>query len=169
MSLIVISITIISCATHAPDSKPKLKLSENDILVKQTPIYNQFLSGKFTELKFSFDNNVQLALFSKKGVFDTFGKWNNNFKLKNTSVYQWYNVKLFPNMDKRFSILAFGTDSPNFYTSSIIVCDSEGKDAIKAYPNLKDKIINFYVEMVNNLDYADHKFKNANQQFLSSN
>ncbi|WP_196895988.1 hypothetical protein [Aureivirga marina] len=166
--LLLVIITNVSCASYQGGTKPKLKLSKDKILVKRTSIHNDFLSGNFTELKFSYNNEVEKVIFSKKGVFDKFGKWDKDFYLNNTSVYLWDNVKLFPNSDEIFSILAFGTDSPNFYTSSIIIFDSKGQDVIKTHPKWKNKIIDFYVDLVNNMDYSNRKFNNVNRRAIQS-
>lgn len=92
-------------------------------------------------------HDVQSAMYSKKYMYDKYGKWDEETYINNERhpILIWNNIKLFKEKDDLYSIAANGDENQKEMYSSIIVFDENGKDCFeKNYKNNKELITLFY-------------------------
>lgn len=166
-ALILLIVGLISCSSKINfklDEKPvgKRHITENPNnpyiyekgyknfeIIKTKTIQNKDTSY-VSELRF---NAVFSALYSKKIMFDRFGKWTNQIYLNNERhpILIWENVKLFETRDKRYSIAANGVESWEEMYTSFLVLDSNNKDCLAKSGSEKDSIVQFFSNEIINL------------------
>lgn len=164
-TFIVLFLGLISCST-------KLKLDEQAVgkrHITENPnnpyIYEngyknyeiiriQTIQNKDTsyvsELRF---HAVLSAFYSKKLMFDRFGKWTNQIFLNNERhpVLIWENVKLFDSQNKLYSVAAYGIESWEEMYTSFMVLDSDNQDCLAKSGSEKDSIVQFFSNEIINL------------------
>ena len=170
--LIIIFIGILSCSTLK-------KVSENENGIKQktanpnTPyIYkNGFkdfnivsiltIQGKdssyINELRY---NAVAASMYTKKVMFDKFGKWDKEIRPNNERhpILVWEKVKLFNDNDKIYSVATSGVESIKEIYASVMVFNNNTDCLAKNNPK-KDSIINFFSSGIVNLSFSNKFYK----------
>jgi hypothetical protein len=119
-------------------------------VLKQLTINNKDTSSVYT-LKF---NAVASAMYTKKILFDKFGKWtsavpagdNRNF------ILIWENIKLFDDKEELFTIAAHGIESWEEMFASVIVFDSKNNDCLSENNEYKNEIITLFSNSIQNLN-----------------
>ncbi len=108
------------------------------------------------ELRF---HAVLSASYTKKLMFDKFGKWDNQIYLNNKRhpILIWENVKLFDSKNKLYSVAANGVESWEEMYASVIVLDSTNKDCLAQSNAEKDSLVHFFSNEIIKLS-ADKKF-----------
>lgn len=76
-------------------------------------------------------NAVFSAMYTKKVMYDRYGKWTKEIRPNNEShpILIWENVKLFDNEDRKFTVYANGDENWNEIYASILVFDNK-KDTV---------------------------------------
>ena len=117
--------------------QPKLTVIEND-------------STYINELKF---NAVFTAMYTKKLMFDNFGKWDKEIRPNNERhpILIWERKKLFENDNTLYSIAASGEETWEEIYASVIVYDNENKDCLSETYTKKDALINYFSDGIKNL------------------
>jgi len=113
-------------------------------------------TSTISELRF---NAVLSAFYTKKLMFDKFGKWNNQIYLNNDRhpILIWENVKLFETKNKLYSVATNGVESWEEMYASVIVLDSNNKDCLAQSNAEKDSLVQFFANELINLS-SDKKF-----------
>lgn len=166
--LVLIIIGILSCSISK-----KVSYKRNSIGIKQktsnpnTPyIYkNGYLnfeiipvltvrekdSTYINELRF---NAVFSAMYTKKLMFDKFGKWDEEIRPNNKwhPILVWKKRKLFDNEDKTYSIAAYGVESMEEMYASVIVLDDENQDCLTETSTKKDSLTYYFSNGIINLN-----------------
>jgi len=75
---------------------------------------------------------VYTAMYTKKGMYDRFGKWNQEIypKGRNHPILLCNNVRLFPNDTTEFIVATNGLESLETIYTSVLVFDKENKDLL---------------------------------------
>ena len=108
------------------------------------------------ELKF---NATFSSMYSKKVMFDKFGKWTKEVRPNNERhpILIWDNVKLFDDNDQLFKVYADGSENRNEIYSSVLVFDLDGKDCLSENSIYKEKLIAYFSDGIQKLK-DDRKF-----------
>lgn len=114
-------------------------------------------------------NAVFSAMYTKKVMYDRYGKWTKEIRPNNEShpILIWENVKLFDNEDRKFTVYANGDENWNEIYASILVFDNKKLDCFSEdYPD-KNRIIDFFSSSIKNLnnknDFYDIYWKSVNE------
>ena len=93
---------------------------------------------------------VYTAMYIKKGMYDRFGKWNQEIypKGRNHPILLWNNVKLFPNDTTEFIIAANGLENTKTIYASVLVFDKKNRDLLSDESVLKTKLIYYFSDMI---------------------
>ena len=110
------------------------------------------------ELKF---NDVASAMYTKKILFDKFGKWktaipagdNRNF------ILIWENIKLFDDKEELFTVMADGIESWEEMFASVMVFDSKNNDCLSENNEYKNEIITLFSDSIQNLNKDNTFYK----------
>lgn len=115
-------------------------------------------STYINELRF---NAVFSAMYTKKLMFDKFGKWDKEIRPNNERhpILVWEKIKLFDNKNKVYSIATYGAESMEGIYASVIIFDSKNKDCLTENNSEKDSIISFFPKGIQNLS-SNKKFYN---------
>ena len=131
--------------------------------------YNFTLNGKKLSVKELRFNAVYSSFYTKKVMFDNFGKWDKIISIKKTRhpLLVWQNIKLDKNQEKEYTIIARSfedttadknvlkrKDEEFSIYASVIVLDADFNDC---FSNTKDKenIINYFSEGIKNLTNSE--------------
>ena len=114
-------------------------------------------------------NAVFSAMYTKKVMYDRYGKWTKEIRPNNEShpILIWENVKLFDNEDRKFTVYANGDENWNEIYASVLVFDNKKLDCFSEdYPD-KNRIIDFFSSSIKNLnnknDFYDIYWKSVNE------
>jgi hypothetical protein len=109
------------------------------------------------ELKFYATHS---SFYTRQSMYEKFGDWDKNLYIRGKSrpLLIWEKVKLFPDKEKYYYVIAGGSecttcrvDLKNIY-ASIIVLDENRNDCLTdKNPNLKKEIINLFSDGIRNL------------------
>lgn len=86
-------------------------------------------------------------MLTKKIMYENFGMWNLEILLSNQEFESlvWNNIKLFDDVDTKFTIIAGGEENKFETFSSIIVLDENQKDYLERDAPLKSKITKYFL------------------------
>ncbi|MCG1037664.1 hypothetical protein [Polaribacter sargassicola] len=123
--------------------KPILSIKNND-------------STYTNELRF---NAVNSAMYTKKIMYDKFGKWDKEFwpDGANQPILIWEKRKLIKNQNELYSVATNGKESMKEMFASVIVFDSKNQDCLSEDYKLKDPVVNFFATKIKNLS-SNHDF-----------
>ena len=124
--------------------------------ILKIPVIQKNDTITLNELKF---NAVFSAMYTKKVMYDKFGKWTKEIRPNNKPhpILLWENVKLFEDENKLFSVYASGDENWNEIYASVLVYDDQKNDCLKENNLLKEKVVNYFSNGIQNL--------NNNQEF----
>lgn len=148
---ITITLILISCSSTSKVNEKRCKsILKND--------YKTILKEKFQSVVDNdtiFLNEVKYecvftAMYTKKGMYDRFGKWNQEIypKGQNHPILLWNNVKLFPNDTTEFIVAANGLENEETIYASVLVFDKKNKDLLSDESEFKTKLIDYFSEMI---------------------
>mgnify|MGYP006282809119 CR=1 FL=1 len=114
---------------------------------------------------------VYTSFYTKKGMFDRFGKWDQEIFLEGEyhPILLWQNVRLFPDDPKTFNVAATGDENMSTIYASVLVSDSKNRDMLAEGSEYKDKLITYFSEMIrsnkpNKRKYYDVYWKKVKQK-----
>ncbi|WP_066222032.1 hypothetical protein [Formosa haliotis] len=121
--------------------KPILTLQDND------SIY-------VNELRF---NAVFSALYTKKLMYDKYGKWDQEVWLQGATrpILVWENRKLLESEDQLYSVATNGTESKAEMFASVIVFDLKNNDCMSDNYQQRDALIHFFASEIWNLNPSE--------------
>lgn len=120
------------------------KIVETPLLVeKDTLLINELRFFKIKSIK-----DVSHIMYSNFGVWD---EKTQGFHQNAIGTFIWKNVKLLPNSEELFTVIADGKETSNDYFACVMIFDSQSKDCLKEANNYKDKITNFFRFKMNTL------------------
>ena len=134
--------------------------------IVKIPVIQKNDTITLNELKF---NAVYSAMYTKKVMYDKFGKWAKEIRPNNEShpILLWENVKLFEDENKFFTIYANGDENWNEIYASVLVYDNEKNDCLKENNSLRDKIVHYFSNSIQNLNdnknFYDVYWKSVNE------
>ena len=148
---IITALILISCSSTKIKPEKRCKsILKND--------YKTILEEKFksvvgndtiflNEVKYECVHN---AMYTQKGMYDRFGKWNQEIypKIRNHPILLWNNVKLFPNDTTEFIVATSGLESVETIYASVLVFDKKNKDLLSDESENKTKLIEYFSEMI---------------------
>jgi len=119
-------------------------------VIKQLTINNIDSSYVYT-LKF---NAVASAMYTKKILFDKFGKWTTVVPTgdKRNFILIWENIKLFDDKEELFTVAANGIESWEEMFASVMVFDSKNNDCLTENNEYKNEIITLFSNSIQNLN-----------------
>lgn len=147
----IIILLLISCSSTNKMTEKRCKsILKND--------YKNILEKKFESVVNNdtiFLNEVKYecvynAMYIKKGMYDKFGKWNEEIypKGKHHPILLWNNVKLFPNDTTEFIVAANELESIETIYASVLVFDKKNNDLLSEDSKYKAKLIEYFSEMI---------------------
>lgn len=102
---------------------------------------------------------VYTAMYTQKGMFDRFGKWDKEIypSGKRHPILLWNNIKLFPNDTTEFIVAANGLESVETIYASVLVFDKNNNDLLSENSKFKSELIEYFSELIksNNLKKRD--------------
>ena len=134
--------------------------------IVKIPVIHNSDTITLNELKF---NAVYSAMYTKKVMYDKFGKWAKEIRPNNEShpILLWENVKLFEDENKFFTIYANGDENWNEIYASVLVFDNEKNDCLKENSSFRDKIVHYFSNSIQNLNdnenFYDVYWKSVNE------
>ncbi len=162
--IIITALILISCASTNKVTEKRCKsILKND--------YQNILEDKFesvvnndtiylNEVKYEC---VYTAFYTKKGMYDRFGRWNQEIypNGKTHPILLWKDVKLFPNDTTEFIVAAYGKESNKTTYASVLVFDKQNKDLLTEKSEYKTKLIDYFSDMIKTNDSEKKDFYEA--------
>lgn len=110
-----------------------------------------------TEVKYQC---VYSAMYTSKGMFDRFRKWDQAIKpnRKSKTVFLWRNVKLFPNDTTTFNVATYGIENEKMIFASVMVFDQQYNDLLTEDSDYKSKLINYFSDRIKDNDPNKKEF-----------
>lgn len=110
------------------------------------------------ELRF---NAVYSAMYTKKVMYDHYGKWDREIWPKEAKhpTLIWENRKLLESQEKFFSVAAYGTESREELCASVMIFDSENRDCLTEESETKDALVDFFATGIRDLSTNERFFK----------
>ena len=133
--------------------------------ILKIPVIQKNDTITLNELKF---NAVFSAMYTKKVMYDKFGKWTKEIRPNNERhpILLWENVKLFEDENKLFNVYANGDENWNEIYASVLVYDDQNNDCLQENNLLKEKIVNYFSKGIQNLnnkkEFYDIYWKSVN-------
>ncbi|WP_298422290.1 hypothetical protein [uncultured Kordia sp.] len=90
---------------------------------------------------------VHSASYTKKVMFDRFGKWHKVAFPDNNSRHPnliWNNVKLLDDVDKKFTVVTRGEESRQTIYASVMIFDENGNDMLAENSTLRFRLIELF-------------------------
>ena len=148
---ILVTLILFSCSSTNKVTEKRCKsILKND--------YKNILKDKFESVVNNdtiFLNEVKYecvytAMYTKKGMYDRFGKWDKEIypKGKHHPILLWNNVKLFPNDTTEFIVAANGLENVETIYASVLVFDKNNNDLLSDESEFKTKLIDYFSEMI---------------------
>jgi hypothetical protein len=103
----------------------------------------------YNEVKFYCVYNT--SCYTKKIMFDNFGKWNREIHSNGEKhpILLWEDIKLFEKDSTLFTIATLGDENIKTIYASFMAFDNEGNDLLKN--NIyKEKLINYFKNLIDN-------------------
>ena len=93
---------------------------------------------------------VQTAFYTKKTMYDKFGKWDKEIYPKGEKhpILLWNNVKLFPNDTTEFIVAANGLESSKTIYTSVLVFNKKNEDLLAEKSVYRTRLINYFSKMI---------------------
>ena len=125
-----------------------------DYQISQSIITIQSDTLQVNELKF---NAVFSAMYTKKVMFENFGKWTKEIRPNNEShpILMWEKIKLFEHDEKLFTIFANGDESKEGIYASVLAFDQYGNGCLSDKSRYKEKIIDYFSNAIRNQKNSD--------------
>jgi len=103
------------------------------------------------------------AMYTSKGMFDRFGKWDEVIFSKNKTrpLFLWENVKLFPDDTISFNVVAHGLENEKTTYASVMVFDKAYKDLLSENSDYKTKLKDNFSVVIRTNDPNQTKFYEA--------
>jgi len=119
------------------------------------------------ELRF---NGVHSALYTKKLMFDKFGKWDREIRIHDDRhpVLVWEKRKLLDNDDIVYSVAATGVESMKEMYASVMVFGVGNRDCLSQNITRKDSLISYFSNGIINLS-SDKKFYDVYWKMVNEN
>lgn len=116
-------------------------------------IYDKFISVvnkdtiKLNEVKYEC---VNTAMYTKKIMFDKFGKWHKEIypNKERHPMLIWENIQLFPNDSTKFTIATNGLESSKTIYASILVFDKDNNDLLAENSVYRDKLVTLFGQFI---------------------
>jgi len=116
-------------------------------------IYDKFISVvnkdtiKLNEVKYEC---VHTAMYTKKIMFDKFGKWHKEIYANKEShpILVWENIQLFPKDSTKFTIATNGLESSTTIYASILIFDKDNNDLLAENSSYRDKLVNLFGQFI---------------------
>lgn len=157
---IIITFILVSCSSTGKVTEKRCKsILKND--------YKNIVEDKFESVVNNdtvFLNEVKYecvysAMYTQKGMYDRFGKWDKEIYLKGQHhpILLWNNVKLFSNDTTEFMVAATGLESAETIYASILVFDKNNIDLLSENSKFKSKLMEYFSELIksNNSNKSD--------------
>lgn len=148
---LITTLLIISCSSVKIEPERRCK----SILIND---YKNIVEDKFisivnndtlllNEIKYEC---VYSAMYIKKGMYDRFGKWHQIIYTNENKhpIFLWNNIKLFENDSTEFKVVANGLENTQTIYASVLVFDKENKDLLADDSQYKEKLIEYFSEMI---------------------
>ncbi len=92
---------------------------------------------------------VYSALYTHKAMFDKFGKWKKSVPNKNQNNPNliWEKVSLFDD-GKKYTVVTTGVEEWKYIYAGVSVFDENGKDLLAESSSEKQKIIDYFSELI---------------------
>lgn len=122
-------------------------------VIKLITVSNKDTSAVYT-LKF---NAAASAMYTKKILFDKFGKWTTAVPAGDNRNYIliWGNIKLFDDKEELFTVAAHGIESREEIFSSVMVFDSKNNDCLTENNEYKSEIITLFTNYIHKINKDD--------------
>jgi hypothetical protein len=165
--LTILIITILSCATSKENSnngngfgiKQKTSNPNTPYIYKNgydnfeiIPVLtvNKKDSTYINELRF---NAVFSAMYTKKLMYDKFGKWDKEVWINNDRhpILLWEKRKIFGENGASYTIVTSGTENRKEMYASVIVFDNENHDCLTEKSPKKEFLINYFSNGIKSL------------------
>ena len=127
-----------------------------DFNIEKIPVPQK--NDTLNKLKF---NAVFSAMYTKKVMYDKFGRWTKEIRPNNEKhpILVWEKVKLFNDEDKLYLVYAHGEEKWEEIYASVLVFDEEQNDCLQENSRYKQKIINYFAEGIKNLSKNEDFYK----------
>lgn len=129
------------------------KILKNDF----TQIYNDYFVSivkndtlVLTEVKYLCGYT---AFYTKKAMYDRYGKWHKAiypYEGSHRPNLIWNNIKLFDDIDEKFTVIARGYEGQRAMYASMIVLDENGKDMLAKKAPHRSRLIEFFGYLIKN-------------------
>ncbi|WP_271407473.1 hypothetical protein [Tenacibaculum soleae] len=142
--------------TSNPNTPYIYKNGYKDFEIKPTLTIRNNDSTYINELRF---NAVFSAMYTKKLMYDKYGKWDKEVWPNGAKrpILVWEKRKLIETQDELYSVATNGTESMKEMFASVIVFDSKNRDCLSENYHSKDSLINFFATEIRNLS-SNKKF-----------
>ena len=129
----------------------------NYTLVK-VPLVENKETINLNELRF---NAVFSAMYTKKVMYDRFGKWTKLLQpnKERHPILVWEKVKLFDNDADLYTVYADGTESSTEMYASVLVFDANNKDCLNDDHPMQSKLITYFSDGIENLNDSKNFYK----------
>jgi hypothetical protein len=134
--------------------------------ILKIPVIQKKDTTNLNELKF---NAVFSAMYTKKVMYDKFGKWTKEVRPNDNDrhpILVWENIKLFDDENKLFSVYANGDENWNEIYASVLVFDESNMDCLNDTSLNRAKIIEYFSNGIKGLnedqDFYDVYWKSVN-------
>ena len=129
----------------------------NYTLVK-VPLVENKETINLNELRF---NAVFSAMYTKKVMYDRFGKWTKLLQpnKERHPILVWEKVKLFDNDADLYTVYADGTESSTEMYASVLVFDANNKDCLNDDHPMQLKLITYFSDGIENLNDSKNFYK----------
>ncbi|WP_046756901.1 hypothetical protein [Kordia jejudonensis] len=90
---------------------------------------------------------VHSAAYTKKVMFDRFGMWDKGIVTHKYSRHPnlvWQNVKLLPDIDKKFTVITRGVESRQTIYASVMIFDENGNDMLAPNSVLRYRLVGLF-------------------------
>ena len=138
------------CPRYISKSIKKMKIEKFKFILNKDSLY-------FNEVKFYCVNNT--ALYTKKVMFDKFGKWHREIYPNGEKypILLWEGIKLFEKDSTLFTIATLGEESIGTLYASFMAFDSEGNDLL-ADITYEKKLILYFEDLIKKSDSKKREF-----------
>jgi len=147
---IITVLILISCSSTnkvtEEGNKSVQKSNYKNILVEKFKPAIKNETRQLNEVKYE---GVFCACFTQKGMYDRFGKWDEEVYIGFHPILFWNKVKLFPNDTTEFIVAASGLENTKTTYASVLVFDQQNKDLLTEESEYKTKLIEYFSEMIN--------------------
>lgn len=118
--------------------------------IVNVPLIQNDNANNLNELRF---NAVFSAMYTKKVMYDRFGKWTKELQpnKERHPILVWEKVKLFDNDDNLYTVYADGAETWTEMYASVLVFDESNKDCLNVENPAQLKLITYFSDGIKNL------------------